>query len=377
MKIIIAPNSFKNALDCIQAAKFIKEGIEESKLSASCILAPIADGGDDTLDVIDYYEHLKIRSVEVQNPYSVPIEAEYGISNETAYIEMSKASGLAVCRGQELNPLVASTFGTGELMLDAIKNGVKKIVIGLGGSATVDGGKGILLALGAKFYDEGDNQISDPNALLNVDSVRLDEVIKLCQGIQFIVLNDVNNPLLGTKGSAHFFGPQKGATLNKVTLLENSLLHWKELLSKVLNKDAFDFEGAGAAGGISFTFKHVFQAEMVSGFDYIATIGNVEDKIAHSDLVITAEGGADPQTLHGKGPAGIAEIAKQHAKPCVLLCGSYTGITELNSLFDAVFPINPTLYSVEKAIKLTGENLSNCSTQIGNLLSAHFPSKTA
>ncbi len=371
MKIIIAPNSFKGSLDAFEVAKAIEKGLQKSMLEADCRLFPIADGGDHTLEVFVNWLGGEVKSTEVRDPLGRPVVAEWAMltDGKTAVIEMAKASGLSLLESGELNPLKTNTYGTGQLIAAAVESGAGKIILGLGGSATVDGGTGILQALGAKFYDEKGNLIGqETNALLDIIDIDTSGIPKTTWETEFLILCDVENPLLGPHGAAQIFGPQKGADPHAVKLLEKAMERYSNLITKKTGKELADLPGLGAAGGIAMPLKAFFNTNLVSGVDFILKSMGFEEEIRSADWLITAEGKADRQTLEGKGPFGVARSAKIANVPTILLTGEAKDIEELNKGFTAVFPITNGPASLEEAMASTAHDLEMTAMQIGNLL---------
>lgn len=371
MKIIIAPNSFKGSLDAFQVAKAIEDGINSSRLSAECEIMPIADGGDHTLEVFQRWQGGNIESESVRDPLGREVEANwlYIEEKETAVIEMAKASGISLLREEELDPLKTSSYGTGQLISAAIAQGVKKIILGLGGSATVDAGLGILQALGAQLYDSHGDQISHwCNPLLEIHEIEFEDTDGKFNDVQFSILCDVENPLLGEEGAAHVFGPQKGADPAMVRRLESAMKNFNDIIIRRTGEDLSEMPGAGAAGGIAVTLKAFFSATMQNGVDYLLSNMGFEEKIKRADLLITAEGKVDQQTLQGKGPYGVAKKAGDHGVPSIILAGKADDIEQLNKGFSVVFAITNGPMSLKEAMKNTTRDLKSTAAQIGNLL---------
>ncbi len=371
MKIIIAPNSFKGSLDAFKVAESIQRGLLKSDLDADCQLFPIADGGDHTLDVFKRWQGGSVKKSKVIGPLGAPIVAEWVLIKEknTVVIEMAKASGISLLEKTELNPLKANTYGTGQIIREAIDYGSKKIILGLGGSATVDGGTGILQALGAELSDlRGEIIKNDTNAILDLNEISMNKVDTKTYDIEFLILCDVENPLLGKDGAAHIFGPQKGADAKAVEKLEKSMERYNDLIKRKTGKDFSKVDGAGAAGGISVALKAFFNTSMVSGVDFLLKKMGFEEAIKDADLLITAEGKVDVQTLQGKGPFGVAAKAKDYGIPSIILAGKADNIDELNHGFNVIFPITNGAMPLEKAMRNTAEDLEVTACQIGNLL---------
>lgn len=371
MKIIIAPNSFKGSLDAFQVAQSIQNGLLKSDLEVDCHLFPIADGGDHTLEVFQNWFGGSINRSDVIGPLGTEVSAEWALieDGKTAVIEMAKASGISLVQKSMLNPLKANSYGTGQLIKSAIESGAQKIILGLGGSATVDGGLGILQALGAELFDSNGKLIEiTTNPVMDLEHISINNVDSKTFEIEFLILCDVENPLLGKNGAAHVFGPQKGADSKAVEKLEKSMERFNAIIKRTTGKDFSQMEGAGAAGGIAVILKAFFNTTMVGGVDFLMEKMGFEDAVKDSDLLITAEGKVDAQTLQGKGPFGVAAKAKEHGIPTLILAGKADDIVQLNDGFNAVFPITNGPVSLEKAMRSTAKDLEEAARQIGNLL---------
>lgn len=333
LRIIAAPNAMKGSLSASDAAASIAKGVEEAfnffkrttgkTLPFQVIQKPVADGGDNTVDVIadKFYE------TPVCGPlYESTVKAKWGSYGKTAIIEMAKASGIALIKPSELDPFHATTYGTGQLISKAIDDGFKNILLTIGGSATVDGGIGAISALGAKFYDKKGNYIKKPfgNSIAGmINKIDLTEIANKCRDIKISIACDVDNPLLGTNGSAAVFGPQKLSPQNRnpanVRRMEENLKHLSEILQKETGKDVANLPGCGAAGGFPLSFCSILNAKIEKGSKLILKLLNF-DKLKGSDIVITCEGQCDNQTLHGKGPFEVCNMMKDSY--VIMLCGA-------------------------------------------------------
>ncbi len=373
MKIIIAPNSFKNSLDAFQVARAIETGLLKSRLPVVCQLFPIADGGDATVDVLNEWFDGEKQYVNVRDPLGRIKESYWSLvsSGSTAVIEMAKASGLDLITRDERDPFRTTTYGTGQLILDAVDKGVKEIMIGLGGSATVDAGLGIIQALGGKILDhDGKPLPEDRNPLMGMCGIDLLGVHPAMKEVKITILSDVTNPLLGEEGAAAVFGPQKGADEDGVNRLEGLLTNFNEVITGHTGKDYSLMAGGGAAGGIAVTLKAFFNAQIVSGIDYLLDKMGFEAALGDADLIITAEGRVDRQTLLGKGPMGVIEKAKKHHIPSIMLAGQMLDLELLSQVIDALFPITNGPVTLDEALHSTAVDLENTACQIGNLLHA-------
>ena len=373
MHIVIAPNAFKGSLTSGQAAECIAAGLKKSKLSCTLKLIPIADGGDGTAHLISKKLHAKTLHAIVHDPLGKKITAAYGWDkkSETAIIEMADASGIRLIKREILNPLKSDTRGTGELIKSALDKGAKKIVIGLGGSATVDGATGLLNALGVRFLDKSGRKLTElPKGLLALNRIDVGGMDNRLKDCEIILLCDVTNKLLGKNGAAAVFGPQKGANKKEVALLEKCLYQFNKIVKKDLKIDMDSFMHGGAAGGVAAALAAFMNAKLVSGISYYLDIVSFDNELKNTDLVITGEGALDTQTLEGKGPYGVAEKANQHKIPVIVLAGQVPQkiVKELHQYFNAIFSIGHAPASVAEAINSTAADLERTAFELGNLI---------
>lgn len=373
MHILIAPNAFKGSLGALEAAEAIKRGFLKSKLQAECSTFPIADGGDGTMEILINKLGGQMISVSVEDPLQRPMETKYGwqAESKTAIIEMANASGIKWLGNNELNPWKTSSFGTGQLIRHALERGAKTIILGLGGSATVDGGTGILQALGLRLLNKkGENIRKGAQGLAELDQLDMQHIHPSLNSCKIVVACDVENPLLGENGAARVFGPQKGATPKMVEALEKHLGRFRELVQEKLHKDIGPLKHGGAAGGISAALWAFFNAELVSGIEFLLKATGFVEALQEADLLVTAEGRIDGQTFGGKGPMGAALLARRHHVPVIMLAGQVPD--QINSkglsLTDAIFSISPGPGPLEEAIQNTEKDLERTAFQIGNLL---------
>ena len=369
--ILIAPDAFKESLAANQVAYFLKKGIGKALPEATFDLAPIADGGEGFCSVLVHGTGGFFRKYKVHDALMRQVEAEIGFSADgsTAFIEMAAASGLEKILPEKRNPLVTTTFGTGEMIKYAIKTGCKKLVIGIGGSATNDGGAGMAKALGAKFLNkDGQELLPGGKQLCELCKIDLSEFEKNLPEI--VVACDVSNPLTGPKGASAIYGPQKGATPEMVQQLDAALKNSAEIIRKQLNIDIENIPGAGAAGGLGGGLVAFTGAKLVSGFQLVAEILDLENRIANADFVITAEGKLDEQTTNGKAPFGVAQLAKKHNKPVIGVAGTLgKGYEKLyDSGFDLLISIVNQPLSLAEAILNAPELVENCGFQIGKII---------
>ncbi|MBA3674389.1 MAG: glycerate kinase [Chitinophagaceae bacterium] len=372
MHILIAPNAFKNSLSAADAAKAIKQGLQKSKLHCTCECFPIADGGDGTAQLIIKKCEGKIITEVVQDPLGRKIKASFGLIDncKTAIIEMADASGLRLLKHDELNPLQASSYGTGELMKLALDKGVTKIIIAMGGSATVDAGCGILSALGVKFLNKEEQKLLTPESLIQLHKIDVTGIDKRILNCEIVVLCDVDNKLLGDNGAAAVFGPQKGATPKGVKKLEASLTKLTEVAFKQTGKDMAAIKYGGAAGGAAGGLSTFLNAKLVNGIEYFLELTTFEEALKRSDIVITGEGSIDEQTLQGKGPYGVAVKAKKRGIPVIAISGKIPlePGDKLKKYFDILLPIGNEPADIKTALLSAKNNLKRTSTEIGNLL---------
>lgn len=373
MRVLIAPNAFKHSLSAKEASEAIQKGFERSHLDSVCECFPIGDGGDGTGELIISHLDGIVISEEAHDPLGRTIQTSYGLidNRKTAVIEMASASGIRLLKNEELNPLDASTFGTGLLIKSALNQGVDKIILAVGGSATVDGGCGILAALGVEFLNEKGGKIGFLSKnLINLTSIDITHLDKRILDCEIVILSDVKNPLLGENGSAKVFGPQKGATGSDVEFLENVLSNFADVIHRQFGKSIANVAFGGAAGGVSAGLAGLLNAKLVNGIDAFLSLTGFDDALKRNDIVITGEGSLDKQTLQGKGPFGVAERAKTLNIPVIGLTGRIPleDTKDLKSHFDAVFVIGNEPTDLKIAIENTAENLTRTAEQIADLL---------
>jgi len=375
MHILIAPNAFKNALDAQEVAACIRSGLLASSLPCTCECFPVGDGGNGTGALIVDRLGGKRIEVTVKDPLGRPVSAFYGgIDNgSVAVIEMADASGLHLLKQHELNPLRTSSYGTGQLMDAALDAGAKEIILCMGGSATVDGGSGILAALGVRFLDGAGKEIRDlPLGLERLHHIDRSSMDRRVNGCRIVVLCDVLNPLLGPAGASAVFGPQKGATPDMVEQLESILERFAKVIESETGIAISHVESGGVAGGASAGLKGVLNAELVNGIDYFLQLTQFRQALAESNLVITGEGSIDNQTLQGKAPFGVAKMAKELNLPVIGLAGivPLKQDVELEHYFDMLLAIGNGPATLDEAIPATAANLERTARQLGNLIAS-------
>lgn len=326
MKIVIAPDSFKESMSAREAAEAIQEGF--SKILPSTVeydLIPMADGGEGTTEALMEALNAKTIATTVKDPLYRDITAKYAYtsSQKIAIIEMAAASGLDLLTKEERNPLKTTTFGTGQLINHALELGAQKIILGIGGSATNDGGVGMLQALGVKFLDSNGHSI-EPGGLhlLDIQTIDTTQLNSKFKNIDMSVACDVTNPLLGDNGATMIYGPQKGATAKMIPKLDTALCHYHDKIKLQLDKDVKDIPGAGAAGGMGTALLAFLDAQLSKGIDVVLEETHFQSRIIDADLVITGEGKLDSQTIYGKTPIGVAQVAKQFNLPVIAIGGS-------------------------------------------------------
>lgn len=374
MHILIAPNAFKNGLTAQNAADAIQTGISKSQSRFTSECFPICDGGDGTGELLIQRCNGTIVRLSVQDPLGRRIQSSYGLidNGNTAIIEMADASGLRLLQPDELDPLRATTFGTGEMIRSALDKGVNKILVCMGGSATVDGGCGILRSLGVRFLDKDAVELTclplQLNDLSDVDVTGLDKRVLSCD---ISILCDVDNRLLGEKGSAAMFGPQKGATKDDVKELEAALKKFSEVIFDKFGKNMADLQYGGTAGGAAAGLQAFLNAKLESGIDLYLKLTGFDVALLRSDIIITGEGCIDEQTLQGKAPFGVATIAKSQNKPVIGLAGKIPLVSnvELEKYFDVLLAIGNEPVDLLNAIKNTQSNLIRTGSTLGKMLS--------
>lgn len=375
--ILIAPNAFKHSLEAGRVAQAIGEGLMESKLDASIRYFPIGDGGDGTIDlIIDHVGAIR-KSQIVRGPLGEPIVAGYGLSvdGKTAFIEMANASGTKLLNTENRNPLKASSYGTGELMLDALNEGAEHFIIGMGGSATVDGGCGILAALGVQFYDKFGNELSaHPAQLIHATEVDLSGLDERLNKATTIILCDVANKLLGASGAAAVFGPQKGASEGDVGQLDQFLSNLSEQFRDLTGRNMAGIISGGAAGGAAGGLYAVLNADLRTGIDYFMELTRFEQALVGADLLITGEGSLDSQTMGGKGPYGVARKAKEIGIPTVAIAGKVPLVTDkiMSETFDVLLATVNEPMSLDQALDISYKNLVRTGKMLGDLLYLSF-----
>ncbi len=369
MKIIIAPDSFKESVSASRCAQAIKAGFVSIFPQAECVCLPIADGGEGTVEAMVEATDGKMVMLPVMGPMGDFVGAFYGLSGDgqTAFIEMAAASGLMLVPAGERNPLRATSYGTGELIRHALDAGVRHIILGIGGSATVDGGMGMAQALGARFLDErGESVGLGGGALQRLVKIDLSDLDPRLHDCRIEVACDVDNPLLGERGAAAVFGPQKGACIEMVAVLERGLQNYARVMLAATGQDVAPMVGGGAAGGMGAAARVFLNATLKSGIDIVLEAVHLEEALRDADLVITGEGRIDSQTIGGKAPVGVARIAKKYAIPVIGIAGVLgDGVEAVHQHgIDAVFSILPALAPLAEVLDRGEQNLYACARNI-------------
>ncbi|MGE8497720.1 MAG: glycerate kinase [Pseudomonas sp.] len=371
MKIVIAPDSFKESLSAPDVAAAIARGWAQVFPDAELCLRPMADGGEGTVDALLAATGGARRELEVSGPLGTPVQAHWGwLDGQTAVIEMAAASGLHWVPREQRDATITSSFGTGELIRAALDEGAQRIILGLGGSATNDGGAGLLQALGARFLDDQGQPLAPGGAALaGLTTVDLSQLDSRLKGVQVDVAADVDNPLCGPRGASAVFGPQKGADERQVQELDAALGHMARVVAAALGEDFSEQPGAGAAGGLGFAAKAFFGARFRPGIELVAELSGLAESMAGADLVITGEGRLDAQSLHGKTPVGVARVAKAAGVPVVALAGSlgegYQRMYEVG--IEAAFSLAPGPMTLEQACATAAEELQARATDIARV----------
>jgi glycerate kinase len=373
MNVVIAIDSFKGSMSSMEAGLAAKRGVLKAIPDANIKVKPLADGGEGTTDaLIEGLGGEKV-ALQVKGPMGNPVEAYYGYlkSSHTAVMEMAVASGITLIPSEK-NPMVASTYGVGEMILDAIQKGCTNFMIGIGGSATNDAGIGMLKALGYEFLDkEGKDVGEGALALCKVYEIKDEKVPEALKACHFKVACDVNNPLYGKNGATYIYGPQKGVKEDQKERLDLAMKHFSEVTARYIGKDYAKVEGAGAAGGLGFAMISYLKASLVPGVTLICEAIRLEEVVKEADVVITGEGRLDAQTMMGKAPSGVAQIAKQYGKKVIAFAGSVSKDATLCNQkgIDAFFPIIRGITTLEEAMQkeVAMQNLMDTTEQVFRL----------
>lgn len=363
MRVLIAPDKFKGSLTATEAARCIERALLAYSPMLETDCKPVADGGEGTVNVLTAATNGQLRTVTVNDPLCRPVLATYGISGDekTAFVEMAQASGLALLKPHERNPLLTTTFGTGELIRDALKQGVEEVLLCIGGSATTDAGMGMAAALGYEFLDKNNQRLRPVGqSMYYVDRIRRASLTVDLRRVRFRVACDVENPLFGTNGAAYIYGPQKGADQKMVVELDKGLRVIANVLSRDFGIEEAEKPGSGAAGGLGFGARVFLKASFQNGFDLVAETLGMAENIKNYDLIITGEGSLDEQTLEGKVIAGITRLAQMHQVPVVAFCGRLAlsqtqvqalGLAQATAITPAGMPLNEAMSQAQPLLE--------------------------
>ncbi len=376
MKIAVAMDSFKGSMTSLQAGEAARAGILRACPDAQVSVRPVADGGEGTVAALVEGMHGVLRTVRVTGPLGAPVDAAYGIVGEdTAVVELAAAAGLALVPEGAADPMRTTTYGVGEMIADAIRSGCRNVLLGIGGSATNDGGVGMLQALGFSFLDAEGKPVPPGAAgvgvIASIEDRNVSDEVRHCR---FRVACDVKNPLCGPNGCSAVFAPQKGARTEDIPRMDAWLARYAQLVRLRYPSCDPDMPGAGAAGGVGFACSAVLGAELTSGIRLVLELAGVEETVRDADLVITGEGRTDAQTAMGKAPAGIAALAKRYGKPVLVLSGSLSGdIAACHACgIDALFPILRAPCTLQQAMEpdTARANMTACAEQVMRLWQA-------
>lgn len=375
MRVVVAIDSFKGSMSSLEAGEAISKGIRNAHMDAEVEIRPLADGGEGTVEALSIGMGGRLINVDVTGPVGRKVNAVYGIvdSSKTAIIEMSQAAGITLVSGNEKNPLYTTTFGVGELIKDAINKGCRHFVVGIGGSATNDCGIGMLQALGYEFLDKEGKQVGfGASGVRDIVSIRDENVIKELSECYFRVACDVNNPLCGNLGCSAIYGPQKGATKEMVADMDGWLKNYSKIVKEKYPDADCEYPGTGAAGGLGYAFFNFTNSKLESGIKIVLDETKLEEYVKDADIVVTGEGRLDHQTVMGKAPVGVANIAKKYNKKVIAFSGSVTedaGVCNEHGI-DAFFPILRRIVTLEEAMQTdtAKKNLTDTAEQVFRLL---------
>lgn len=372
MKIVVAPDSFKESMSAKEVCDSIEKGLLSVSKDWEIVKVPMADGGEGTLEALIDATNGKIFNEKTLNPLGEEITSRFGILGEKniAIIEMASTSGLELISPEKRNPYITTTYGTGQLMLKSLEQNVEEIILGIGGSATNDGGAGMLQALGAKLLDKNGNEIGFGGyELSKLDKIDFSNLDKRLKNVKILVACDVTNPLTGKNGSSYIFGKQKGATPEMIEVLDENLLHYSKIIKRDLGFDVNDIPGAGAAGGLGAGLL-TLGAILKKGIEIVIEANELDKKVQGADLVITGEGSIDGQTRFGKTPYGVVSVAKKYNIPTVTLTGNIGKDIDIlyDYGFDAIFSIMQGVDTLENALKNGKENIEKTAKNIGHFI---------
>lgn len=375
MKIVLAPDSFKNSVTAIEASHAMRTGFASIFPEAEIVEVPMADGGEGTVQSLVDATDGQFKTATVKNPLGVDVEAQYGLlgDQQTAVIEMAAASGIQFIDETTQNPLITTTYGTGQLIRAAIEAGARKVIIGIGGSATNDGGAGMAQALGVQLLDAQRQPIGfGGGALAKLAAIDLTDVLPVLKDVELVIASDVTNPLTGPTGASAVFGPQKGATPAMVAQLDQNLSHYAQIIQRDIGLDVATIAGAGAAGGLGAGLLAFTNAQMQAGVEIVVAQTRLAQIAQDADLVVIGEGGIDFQTQYGKTPMGVARAVKRvnpNATVIAIAGNIGQGTEVLYDLgIDAIFCSTPGVMTLEQALARTKDNLTLTSINIARLI---------
>ena len=373
MRVVIAMDSFKGSLSSLEAGRAVKEGARRADGSIECIVCPVADGGEGTSAALTEGLHGETVRVKVTGPLGEQVTAEYGVSGDLAILEMAQAAGLPLVPKDKRNPMKTTTYGVGEMLRDALTRGCKRVLLGIGGSATNDGGAGMLQALGFDLLDKDNKPVPFGAEGLRVLAKISDKnVLPALKDCKIRAACDVTNPLCGENGCSAVFGPQKGATPGMIRETDEYMRNFAALTKKLYPESDASKPGAGAAGGLGFALDAFLHAELTPGIEIVMEETHLEEKIRNADLVVTGEGRMDAQTAMGKTPVGVAKLAAKHHKPVIAFAGGVEkGAEACNKAgITAFFPAVRGVTTLDEAMRpeTAAENLAESAEQVFRLL---------
>ena len=374
LTILLAPDSFKESMTAKEVCEAMEKGIKKVNKNIKCIQVPMADGGEGTLQSLVDATGGNIYSLKVVGPLGKEVDAFYGMlgDGQTGMLEMASASGIHLVPIENRNPLITTTYGTGQLIKACLDYGVKKLLIGIGGSSTNDGGAGVVQALGGRLMDEKGNELGfGGGELSKLHTIDLTDFDPRLKNIVVEVACDVNNPLCGDKGASKVFGPQKGATAEMIEVLDNNLRYYAGIVKEQLDKDVLEVPGAGAAGGLGAGLMVFLNGSLKKGIELVIEYTKLEEKIKLADMVWTGEGSIDFQTQYGKTPLGVATIAKKYNKPVIAFAGRVGENIEVlyEKGIDSIFSIMKEMTTLEEALLKGKENIEKTAENVVRLMS--------
>lgn len=373
MKVVAAIDSFKGSVSSLEAGNAAKEAVLSVYPDAEVIVMPLADGGEGTVETLVYGMGGELIETEVTGPLGEKRTAVYGITGNIAVMEMASASGLPLVPAEKRDPMYTTTYGVGDMIKDAVKRGCREFIIGIGGSATNDGGVGMLMSLGFKFYDKDGKEIGlGGKYLADIERIDAGGAMPELKECIFRIACDVDNPLCGERGASRIYGPQKGADEQKVQFLDKALYNFAEATKKAFGTDCADMPGSGAAGGLGYAFRAYLNGELKSGVEIVLESIGIDRAIENADFVITGEGRIDSQTAMGKGPAGVAARAKRAGATVIGIAGCVSDDAYMcnDKGIDTIFPVIDKAMPLEEAMnsEVTVKNIKKCVTQIFRLI---------